>query len=460
MQRVLVVLFILTVALCPLPLGSKRDWAWNPLAAIVGVLLMGTAVLALVDREWRRRAFAPLRALLVPAVLFGVVVLWGVMQASGWTPSSWASPVSAAVTLGLPETSRAIAFDSGQQWTALLRLMTYAGVFGLAAIFGNHAADARRLLAAIVAVATLTTLYSMAADAINSQFYFTRVLVWTPFHLHFTGSFIGANSYATYAGLSAMAALVLAFRPASRQGGREGAAERLRRWIAVLSGISGLWLALAIILFMGVLMSGSRAGAVSMVLALMAMIGFYSRGVTRVALIVLVPLTVLVLVMLTPGGDRLFEKVTRVLTSATDRVILYQMTLGAIALRPMIGWGMNSFEALYGVFQPVGLNGHYEQAHDLYLELAFDLGIPVASALVVAVGWIGWRCVVGFGKRRRDRELPGLGVFATVLVGFHSLLDFSLQIPAVVCCYFAMLGIAWAQCWSSQLADAKLSQSQ
>src|SRR5260370_393021 len=110
MQRLLVVLFILTVVLCPLPLGSKRDWAWSPLAAIVGVLLMGTAVLALVDREWRRRAFAPLRALLVPAVLFGVVVLWGVMQVSGWTPASWASPVSAAVTLGLPETSRAIAF--------------------------------------------------------------------------------------------------------------------------------------------------------------------------------------------------------------------------------------------------------------------------------------------------------------------------------------------------------------
>jgi hypothetical protein len=450
MQRLLVVLFILTVALCPLPLGSNRDWAWDPLAAIVGILLIGTAALMLVDREWQRRALAPVRALLVPTVLVGVVVLWGLVQLSGWTPASWASPLSANATLGLAETDGAIAFGSAQQWTAVVRLLTYVGVFALAAALGNHASDARRLLATIVVVATLMTLYSMAADAINDQARFTGIWAWVPLVAFFSGTFVGANSYATYAGLSALAALVLAFRPASHHDLREGAAQRWRRRLAVLSGMSGLWFSFAIILFMGVLMSGSRAGALSSALGLLAMIAVYSRGVSRAALVASVPLLIVVVVAFTPSGDRLFEKATRLLDAGTDRGALYQMTLGAIALRPMIGWGMNSFEPLYGVFQPVGLVSHYDQAHSLYLELAFDLGIPAACALVLAVGWIAWRCSIGFETRGRDRELAGLGVFATVLVGFHSLFDFSLQIPAVTCTYVSMLGVAWAQSWSTR----------
>ena len=91
MQRLLVLLFTLTVALCPLPLASNRDWAWDPLAGIVGTLLVATAVLTLVDRDWQRRAFGPFRALLVPAILFGLVVAWGLVQLSGWTPTSWAT---------------------------------------------------------------------------------------------------------------------------------------------------------------------------------------------------------------------------------------------------------------------------------------------------------------------------------------------------------------------------------
>jgi O-antigen ligase len=450
MQRLLVVLFVLTVAFCPLPLGSNRDWAWDPLAAIVGALLVATAALAFVDREWQQRALAPFRGLLVPAVLFGLVVVWGLVQISGWTPASWSSSLSASATLGLSEASRTVAFDSGQQWTALQRLLTYGGVFVLAAALGAYAPDARRLLGAIVVVATLMTLYSMAADAINGQSRFTGMLLWTPFNPYFSGTFVNANNYADYAGLSAMAALVLALRPVSRQEGRESSSERWRRRLAVLSGISGLWFALAIILSMGVLLSGSRAGSVSLALALMTMVAFYTRGVIRTIFVLLVPLSIVVLIVLTPGGDRLMEKSTRFVSQGIERDALYHVTLGAIALRPMIGWGMNSFEELFSVFQPASMAGNYDKAHSTYLELAFDLGIPAASALVLTVIWVAWRCAIGFGTRGRDRELAGLGVYATVLVGFHSLFDFGLQIPAVTCTYVPLLGVAWAQSWSSR----------
>jgi O-antigen ligase len=418
------------------------------LAGVVGLLLIATAGSAYYDRDWQRRIFVQVNALIVPSVLFGLVVGWGLLQLSGWTPKEWESPIVAAPTIGLVDAHQAITVDISQQWTALMRLLTYAGVFMLAAVLGSYASDARQILASIVVVATLTTLYSMVAAAVNSQSRITGLSLWVPAEEFFTGSFINSNNYADYAGLAAMAALILAFRPGSRQESRESSTERWRRRLAVLSGKSGLWFALAITLFVGVLLSGSRAGLVSLVLALMTMIAFYARGITRTAFILLLPLVILVLVILIPAGDRLIEKTMRL--EGIDRGALYQVTIGAIALRPMIGWGMNSYEELYSVFQPAGLIGNYDKAHNTYLELAFDFGIPAACALVLAVVWIVWRCFIGFATRGRDRELAALGVFGSVLVGFHSLFDFGLQVPAVTCTYLAILGVAWAQSWSSR----------
>ncbi len=450
MQRLLVVLFILTVALCPLPLGSNRDWAWAPLAVFVGVLVVTTAALILVDREWQQRVTGPLRALRVPAVLFVLVVVWGLVQISGWTPASWASSLSASATLGLPETGNAVAFDSEQQWTALMRLLTYAGVFVLAAVFGNHVRDARRLLASIVVVATLMTIYSMIAEALNGQARFTGIAIWVPFDQAFSGAFVNGNNYAMYAGLSMMTALVLAFQPPSRRHDRMSAAERWRGRLAVLSGVRGMWFALATILFVGVLLSGSRAGTMSLVLALMTMVAFYVRGVTRTMLLILTPFAILILVVLIPSGYKLVDKTMVLLAEDNPRDLLYQVTLGAIAQRPAIGWGMNSFEEVYSVFQPLSMVGNYDKAHNTYLELAFDLGVPMAAALVLAVAWIAGRCSIGFATRGRDRELAALGVFGTVLVGSHSLLDFGLQIPAITCTYMSLLGVAWAQSWRTR----------
>jgi len=393
-------------------------------------------------------------------VLFGLVVIWGLVQLSGWTPAGWATSISDSASLGLPETRQSIAFDSEQQWTALMRLLTYAGVFALAAILSHSASDARQILATIVIVAAAMTLYAMAAQAVNGQARITGVAVWVPDVEFFTGTFMSSNHYATYCGIAALSALVLAFRPAGGQAAKETARERWRRRIAVMTGLSGLWFALALVLCMGVVLSGSRGGAISLTIGLIAFAVFYVRGSTRIVVVSLILLMVAAVVLLVPSGERLVTRMAKLFAQGeSGRELLFPMALTAIALRPLTGWGMNSFEQLYSVFQPPALNEYYDKVHNTYLELAFDLGVPMALALVVAVGWIAGQCVVGFVTRRRDRELAGLGVFATALAGFHSLFDFSLQIPAVACCYFAILGIAWSQSTSSQLVEERLSQS-
>jgi O-antigen ligase len=450
-MRVLLVLFALMVALSAVPLGSNRDWAWSPLGGLVGILLIGMALAAMFDREWRNRTFSSFHALLVPAALFALVLAWALLQMSGWTPADWATALSASPVLpGNP--SRSITFDSERQWTALMRLLTYGGMFVLAAALGQQASGARRILATIIVVASLTTIYAMAAQAINSQSRVSHFSVWVPHGFFFSGSFVNSNNYATYAGVSMLAALALAFRPAARSDRRETDRERWRRRLAVLSGMSGLWFALALVLGMGVMLSGSRGGAASLALALVAMSFFYARRSNRFVVAMLILLAMLVIVILSPSGARLVEKTGRLISEGGEsgREAVYPKVLDAIALRPMTGWGMGSFGQIFGFFQPVTDSAYFYSAHCTYLELAFDLGVPAACALLLAVAWIVSRCIVGFATRGRNRELAGLGVLATVLAGFHALFDFSLEIPAFASTYFAILGVAWAQSWSSE----------
>jgi O-antigen ligase len=407
--------------------------------------------LACFDRKWARRAFAPFHALVIPSTLFSLVVAWGVLQVSGWTPEEWASSISAADALRLPSPSRRIALDAQQQWTAILLLLTYAAVFLLAIIFSERAPDAKQVLKAVVVVATLTTLYSMVVTAVNAQSHITGVSFWVPHEGYFSGTLISPNNYGTYAGMAALTSLALGLPPIDLERGAVTARERWRRRLTALGGGRSVWLALTPVLCMGVLLSGSRAAATSLLLGLIAVVVLHVRGWARWALVPLIPIAAVIAAALVPNATRLLERaMSLLLHGAPGRDELYAAALRAIALRPATGWGMNSFPELYNVFQPVTLEEYFDKVHNTYLELAFDLGVPAAVALLVSVGLLVWRCFVGFRRRHRDRELPALAISVSVLAGFHSLFDFSLQIPGVACTYFALLGVAWSQSWRAQ----------
>lgn len=452
MRRFIFVSFAATIALAPLPLGSNRDWSWSPLATVVGILLLAWASAVIVSPARYGEPFIRFKALLVPTALLTIVMAWGLLQLSGWTPIEWKSPISAETVLGLHLPSRpSVAFDREQAWIGVMRLLTYIGVFVLAASLPASTSDARRLLGIIVCAAVVYTLYAMVADVTKRMAPGTGITIWTPHWLFFTGPFLNANNYATYTGVAALTALTLAGRSLVAAGFRESTSQRWRRRIGALSGSTGLWLAAALILVMGVLLSGSRAGWVSLAIAVVAMVALFTRGIGRLVYVLLAVVSFAVLAIVLPAGRNLVVRMARLIAEGeAGREWLFPTTLNAISLRPILGWGMNSFESLYSVFQPAFDSGFYDKAHNTYLELAFDLGVPGAVLLVLAVVWVSVRCLYGFFKRTRDRELAVLGFLAGILVGVHALFDFSLQIPAMACTYFAILGVAWSQSWSSR----------
>jgi O-antigen ligase len=455
MHRLVLFLFGLTLAVIPAPLASNRDWAWSPLAAVAGLLLLGAAASLVLQPDSARRFMANMPALLVPGLLAVLGLGWAAVQISGWTPENWTTSISAASVLGPEVAPHTVAFDREAVLTGLMRLLTNIAFFLLGVIFGSHTREARRLLATIVIAASLYTLYAMAAQVVSSQAAWTGVRLWVPSSStsYFTGTFINPNNYSTYAGITAVTALCLALKPRQSRDG-ESARQAWRRRLAMLTGAGALWLAVALVLLVGALLAGSKAGSTSLALSLLAMAFIYTRGVRRILAIFVTLVLMGVAVVALPGARELVARMVSFATHGDEsREILYSMTLQAIALRPLTGWGLNSFSSVYQMLQPDSLSAYYDKAHNTYLELAFDLGIPAAAALVLAVVWIVARCLRGFFERGRDPELAGVGFLVAVLAGFHALFDFSLQIPAMACTFFAILGIAWAQSWTGRRAD-------
>src|SRR5215510_5396651 len=75
----LAVVFFAVVSLAALPMGGNRDWAWSPVAVIIGVLAVAVA-LGLGSRSDFEVIERERRPLLALVACFAVFVLFGLFQ--------------------------------------------------------------------------------------------------------------------------------------------------------------------------------------------------------------------------------------------------------------------------------------------------------------------------------------------------------------------------------------------
>ena len=130
MRHVIFTGFLAVLVLSPLPFASNRPWSWSLLSMIVGLLMLAWAVAA-----WRNRDLVAVswRRVWPFLLMFAVIVCWFTLQASSWTPVEWHHPAwaAAAAALGQP-LDGAISIDPAMTLAALMRLLSYGGMFWLA----------------------------------------------------------------------------------------------------------------------------------------------------------------------------------------------------------------------------------------------------------------------------------------------------------------------------------------
>ncbi len=433
-------------ALAPLPFGLARPLAWDAAGLAVALLLL--AFLLAGDR-----ASAGLNLNLTgPACLFGVVIALIAFQTGSWVSTAWWNPLwgMAADTLGMP-LQGSVTIDRYAAWVVIFRLSCYAGTFFLAFALCQNRDRAHLALKTLAFAGTAYAIYGLFV-------YWTgnKTILW--FHkwtytLDLTGPFVNRNSFATYLGLSLVAMFGLFFdsyKDLRLYGDRRA---RLKMTIEFVSGHAGL-VASLFILSTALILTHSRAGNLSTLAGVFALIFVmaFAPSLKRYGKLGWIVVTVfLAIVAFFISGAGTLDRFLDVVSDGSGRLTVYQTTLQAIADYPVFGTGAGSFADIFPVYRPETVRDYYDMTHDDYLQNMLELGIPASLCFFAAVGWLIATCLRGVRIRQRDAIYPCVAVAATVLVGLHATVDFSLQIPAVTITYMVLLGIGVAQSRSSRL---------
>ena len=129
------------------------------------------------------------------------------------------------------------------------------------------------------------------------------------------------------------------------------------------------------------------------------------------------------------------------------RLETYKSTLRMIDDHPWLGTGQGTFAYAFPAYRSpnVSLWGVWDLAHNTLLEIAADMGVPLAALVVAA--WLAVFVVLVRGAfvRRGGLAVPVAGLAVAILAVLHSLIDFSLQIPGFAIVALCLVGAGLAQ---------------
>ena len=444
------------VVISPWPFGSVHPVA----VLVISTLALGIVALALgwgAVTDGLERPAVPLWPVLglLAVGLFQLVPLptaFHGLVAPGshavWHP---AEPAAARV---LGSAARPITLDpaSSLSWLALV-----GGLVGLAALSAPALRDrgaALRAALVVVAGGLVVSIYGILARARFGSLLYGYIPVPTisPF-----GPFVSKNHFAGYVGMTALLSLGLAMGLADRGRRRDAGGDWTRdvrtSGGVVLALVSGLAMALA------VLVSLSRGGVLSLaagILVLLALRWTLRRAGRRAGWRRLVPAVVVGLVLGTlllavlprEARDRMKSLASaRADSSGSFRLDTWRQTLVMARDSPWVGLGMGSFHDAF----PRHKRGYgferVEHAENDYLEMLVEGGlVGLGLALLAALLLIrrAWR---GLSAAETDPLLRGLGVGALAglaALAVHSAVDFELRIPsnALLAVFLAALAAA------------------
>lgn len=436
------------VALAPLPLASNRPLPAALLALGAGLLLIGWSLAV-----WRGASVTISPSKIAgPFALYLGVCLWIAFQ---WLPGLWADPIwaeaSAALGTALPG---GISVNPDATLTGLMHLLSYGAVFWLSLQLNAKAERAHFSLGAVAAIGAAYALYGLIVWVTgNDWILFYRK--WA-YHDALASTFVNRNSFATFMGLCLLAGFSLFLKRIEPVLGVK------RQWrqktVLILESLSSgatVWLAGSVLaVALALLLTGSRGGFISSLAGLLVLALAHARGMLsrRTILPALALGAAFFTIIFLAGGGKVVDRYEAGGAELGNREEIYLLTLDAIEASPWAGSGFGTFPDVISAFQPKTpqLEPVWDKAHNTYLENALELGIPAAIALNAAILLLAGIALRGVQMRKRDWAIAGIGVAATVLVGLHALVDFSLQIPAVAMLYAFMLGIAIAQSWSTR----------
>ncbi len=127
---------------------------------------------------------------------------------------------------------------------------------------------------------------------------------------------------------------------------------------------------------------------------------------------------------------------------------VYGFCVEAIRQRPLLGAGAGTFEDMFPSLRTADFysGGVWDYAHSTILEIAVEMGLPVAAMVVIAalvsLLILARGAITSEGRTRRSlAAIAGIAVLSYL----HSMIDFSLQIPGYLVLFGILLGCGLAR---------------
>ena len=458
--KLVLIPYLVLLGFAPLPLASNRPFPAALLALGAGLILLAS----LAYPELRTRARAQLRQYKIPFTLFGLVCLWILFQWSTWSPAALHHPIwqFTAETLSLPLESR-ISINPDGTLRGLMHILTYWSIGWLGLLLAGRQRTADIILKTLIVTGSCYALYGIIIyfSGNNTLLVYEK---WA-YHSSLTSTFVNRNSYATYAGLTLLLSvgyICQKVKPITR------ASQSFSIKFKALAEFlfqHQLWPVIgALLLVTSLALTASRAGTLSSFVALTVLILFLFQrsraGEQKTNWVVLASILVATSLLFALSAGQLGTRVEGMLNTTTTpiRWEAYLLTLKIIADTPLLGMGLGGFEDVFQYYRGETLPAPFlwDKAHNTYLELVLELGIPAALLYFTAIALFIRAAFDGIAQRRSGKLYPIIGFSAALLVCLHSLLDFSLQIPAVSVTFAAILGVSLAQSARKQKRDRRL----
>jgi O-antigen ligase len=448
-------LLFVTVALVPMPFGSVE-----PTAIAFWCVVLGFAV-ALAWPRGLRLEHVPLLGLAVAIMIAYAFVIHEQLAEQPWIASPHPLWREASHDLGI-SIRPSVSIARNEPFFALGAPLCNMLAIICSFIVCIDRARARQLIVVIAWSGVAYALYGIATYLSDPTH-----LLWLEKRAYrdvLTSTFVNRNTAAVYFGSCAVLwLLILSHELRWRLPPGKISWRKLPRWLLsemprpVIVSFLMLFICLA-----AMLMTNSRAGVVISLMALVfAFTSFFYQDLPRrggiVAACAIGGFVALVVLQFLGGNvSGRFE-----MQGLTDqaRIETYRSTLRMIADHPWFGTGLGTFVWSFPAYRSVHASmwGVWDKAHSTPLEIASDLGVPLACLIVLAWLIILTVLVRGVLTRRRDLIVP-VGSLAVALIGLvHSLIDFSFQIPGFSIIVFALVGAGLAQSFpgNRNSADSK-----
>lgn len=426
-------LVFMTFGLC-LAKGGNSSFGMSIFAVLVSVLSLLFYLTFVFGTSSRQ-----VRNLLVPAVLFLSVCVWGWLQTLTGVFPDLAHPVWAP----FPQELSAIAADPAEGRFAVLRMITFGLLFLCLVLACEDLNTSVLVLRVIALLTTAIAVYGLYAYITGHN----PVLGDLVNNKSVTGTFVNRNSFALFAAFGALANLA-AFVDETAE-----TANDLYDWLSGFFVTAWLY-ALGFLICSGALfLSFSRAGVAAAALGLLAFIFSWNRSnrgrldwpviglcVSAFGLAALANASKVIERALTPDGEEL-------------RFQVYSTILAAIGDRPLFGHGIGSFHEAFRPYIPQSAaRGEWTFAHNTYLETFMEFGAPAAILFYLALLWIVTRVYLGTRRHQSNRIFSCFAFGCIVAAAFHSIFDFSLQLPGNTALWAVILALGFTRGFSTRLA--------